>query len=95
MQMANTLMRFSHVCEELVYTRFAFSDDDDYFCANQKETIKWNFQCDLNSCIAYECLTTQATYIHFIYTKDFSVFTCAKSQYIPDLDSVLSSTAPH
>ena len=44
---------------------------------------------------AYKCLTTQATYIHFIYTKDFSVFTCAKSQYIPDLDSVLSSTAPH
>ena len=47
------------------------------------------------STAAYECLTTQATYIHFIYTKDFSVFTCAKSQYIPDLDSVLSSTAPH
>ena len=51
MQMANTMMRFSHVCEELVYTGFAFCDDDDYFCANQKETIQWNFQCDLNSCI--------------------------------------------
>ena len=29
------------------------------------------------SIAGYECLTSQATYIHFIYNKDFSVFTCA------------------
>ena len=39
-----------HMYEKLVYTGFEICDDD-YFCANQKETIRWNFQWDLNSWI--------------------------------------------
>ena len=94
MQMANAMMRFSHVCVKSWYILDLHSVMMMIISA-PTTSRPLNGTSNVISTAANECLTTQATYIHFIYTKDFSVFTCAKSQYIPDLDSVLSSTAPH